>query len=216
MKTTTKTARPAHSARPAIADTAIARAMMELELHAHRLPLLPDDSDDDAILPPSTRRAAIARPVDVAPAAAAESSILDAPDTWRYPSALPADVRDVVSDETIEAIRAAFADDLSYLVDAEPTQISDLARSLWSVTRWDLPVAARVELNALASRYSEDVGFLVYAAPVLADPIRSSNCLPFGDIARAAGLDAADAARVSRAMHVFERRCLESETRAAA
>ena len=213
MKTTTKTARPAHSARPAIADTAIARAMMELELHAHRLPLLPDDSDDDAILPPSTRRTP---PVDVAPAAAAESSILDAPDAWRYPSTLPADVRDVVSDETIEAIRAAFADDLSYLVDAEPTQISDLARSLWSVTRWDLPVAARVELNALSSRYSEDVGFLVYAAPVLADPIRSSNCLPFGDIARAAGLDDEDAARVSRAMHVFERRCLESETRAAA
>ena len=205
MKTTTKTARPAHSARPAIADTAIARAMMELELHAHRLPLLPDDSDDDAILPPSTRRAAIARPVDVAPAAAAESSILDAPDAWRYPSTLPADVRDVVSDETIEAIRAAFADDLSYLVDAEPTQISDLARSLWSVTRWDLPVAARVELNALSSRYSEDVGFLVYAAP-----IRSSNCLPFGDIARAAGLDDEDAARVSRAMHVFERRSLEA------
>ena len=201
MKTTTKTARPAHSARPAIADTAIARAMMEL------------DSDDDAILPPSTRRT---RPVDVAPAAAAESSILDAPDAWRYPSALPADVLDVVSDETIEAIRTAFADDLPYLVDAESAEISDLARSLWSVTRWDLPVEARVELNALASRYSEDVGFLVYAAPVLADPVRSSNHLPFGDIAIAAGLDAADAARVSRAMHVFERRCLESETRAAA
>ena len=201
MKTTTKTARPAHSARPAIADTAIARAMMEL------------DSDDDAILPPSTRRT---RPVDVAPAAGAESSILDAPDAWRYPSALPADVLDVVSDETIEAIRTAFADDLPYLVDAESAEISDLARSLWSVTRWDLPVEARVELNALASRYSEDVGFLVYAAPILADPVRSSNHLPFGDIAIAAGLDAADAARVSRAMHVFERRCLESETRAAA
>ena len=190
-KTTTKTARPAP-----IADAVIARAMAEL------------DSDDDAILPPSTRRTLIAPPVDARPAA--EPSIVDAPDAWRYPSTLPADVRDVVSDETIEAIRTAFADDLSYLVDAEPTQISDLARSLWSVTRWDLPVAARVELNALSSRYSEDVGFLVYAAPVLADPIRSSNCLPFGDIARAAGLDDEDAARVSRAMHVFERRSLEA------
>ena len=87
MKTTTKTARPAHSARPAIADTAIARAMMELELHAHRLPscqMTVTTTRSSPVDAPRRDRS----PVDAAPAAAAESSILDAPDAWRYPSTL--------------------------------------------------------------------------------------------------------------------------------
>lgn len=198
MKTTKSPARTAKTSRPA------ARTVAERAADV-------DDEDDDFFLPPSTRRNTIgANACRVDAATVDEPSILDAPDAWRYPSTLPADVSDVVSDETIEAIRAAFADDLAYLVDVEPTQISDLARSLWDVARWDLPVTARVELNALAQRYGEDVGFLAYAAPVLADPIRLSNYLPFGDIARSVGLDEEDAARVARAMHVFERRCLEA------
>ncbi len=69
------------------------------------------------------------------------------------------------SEDTIEYIDVLALEDAELL---ETRPESQVVRDLWEVSRWDLPVQARLELLARSERAGHDVGYERYAAVLCA------------------------------------------------
>lgn len=125
------------------------------------------------LLASSTRRVGISSPPAPAAVAAPEQSPAVLATCETRPALLVE-----LTDEADEAIDAVVAEDAQYIasglladIDAGavpaaevPERMRRVARDLWEVSRWELPVDVRWELNLRQARDGVDAGWQRYAA----------------------------------------------------
>ena len=184
-------------------------------MHAHRLPScqMTTTTRSSPVDAPRPRSLALSRR---APAARGRGFDPRRPRTWRYPStSRPTFATSCPTRRSGDP--RGFSPTICPTSSTPSRRRSAIWRAPCGRDSLDLPSLRASSLTRcrVASAAGCRLPRLRRARPRGPDPLLPAACP--SATSRAAGLDdGPDAARVSRAMHVFERRCLESETRAAA